>query len=100
MENANGFSASLPYLRVAFIAIVHGVTLVGDSAALTAGVVTAAPDDYRGATLAVHSTIGFFSAFLSPLALGMVLDLFGGGSLAWGMGFLCMAAGSRDDVQG
>jgi MFS family permease len=88
-----GFSAALPYLLVAFMAILYGITIVGDSASLTAGVVAAAPVGYRGTTLAVHSTIGFCSAFLGPLAVGVVLDFFGGNSLAWGMGFLCMAAG-------
>ena len=48
---------------------------------------------YRGTTLAVHSTLGFCSAFIGPLAVGVVLDLFGGSRLAWGMGFLCMATG-------
>jgi MFS family permease len=88
-----GFSAALPYLVVAIIAIVYGMTIVGDSASLTAGVVAAAPEGYRGTTLAVHSTIGFGSAFLGPLAVGIVLDLFGGGRTAWGMAFICMAAG-------
>jgi MFS family permease len=88
-----GFSASLPYSLVAFLAIIYGTTIVGDSASLTAGVVAAAPAGYRGTTLAVHSTIGFCSAFLGPLTVGVVLDFFGGNQLAWGMGFLCMAAG-------
>jgi MFS family permease len=88
-----GFSAALPYLLVTFMAIVYGITIVGDSASLTAGVVAAAPRGYRGTTLAVHSTLGFCSAFLGPLAIGMVLDFFGGSRLAWGMGFMCMAVG-------
>lgn len=88
-----GFSAGLPYMLVAFMAIVYGITIVGDSASLTAGVVAAAPAGYRGTTLAVHSTLGFCSAFLGPLAVGVVLDFFGGNQLAWGMGFVCMAAG-------
>jgi len=88
-----GFSAALPYLLVAFIGILYGTTIVGDSASLTAGVVAAAPAGYRGTTLAVHSTLGFCSAFLGPLTVGVVLDFFGGNQLAWGMGFLCMAAG-------
>lgn len=88
-----GFSAALPYLLVAFLAILYGITIVGDSASLTAGVVAAAPAGYRGTTLAVHSTIGFCSAFLGPLAVGVILDFFGGNRLAWGMGFLCMASG-------
>ena len=88
-----GFSAALPYLLVIFIAFLYGITIVGDSASLTAGVVAAAPAGYRGTTLAVHSTLGFCSAFLGPLTVGVVLDFFGGSRLAWGMGFLCMAAG-------
>jgi MFS family permease len=88
-----GFSAPLPYFVVSLTAIIYGTTIVGDSAALTAGMVAAAPDGYRGTTMAVHSTLGFGSAFLGPLAVGVVLDFFGGNRLAWGMGFVCMAAG-------
>ena len=89
-----GFSPALPYVLVAALCILHGVTVVGDSAALTAGAVAAAPAGYRGATLAMHSTLGFGAAFIGPLAVGMVLDLFSPQmSLAWGMAFLTMAAG-------
>ncbi|MFC1882000.1 nitrate/nitrite transporter [Thermodesulfobacteriota bacterium] len=88
-----GFSASLPYVVVAMMAILHGITVVGDSASLTAGVVAAAPAGFRGTTLAVHSTIGFGAAFLGPLAVGMVLDYFGGGQTGWAMAFVTMAAG-------
>jgi MFS family permease len=88
-----GFSASLPYIFVALLAIFYGISATADSASLTAGAVAAAPEGFRGATLAVHSTLGFGAAFLGPLAVGVVLDAFGGGRLAWGMGFLTMAAG-------
>jgi MFS family permease len=88
-----GLTVSLPYLLVAILAILYGITVTGDSASLTAGVVAAAPSGFRGATLAVHSTIGFGAAFLGPLAVGVVLDLFGGNQFAWAMGFLTMAAG-------
>lgn len=88
-----GFSASLPYVVVVMMAILHGITVVGDSASLTAGVVAAAPAGFRGTTLAVHSTIGFGAAFLGPLAVGMVLDYFGGGQTGWAMAFVTMAAG-------
>jgi MFS family permease len=88
-----GFSASLPYVVVAIMAILHGITVVGDSASLTAGVVAAAPAGFRGTTLAVHSTIGFGAAFLGPLTVGMVLDFFGGGQTGWAMAFVTMAAG-------
>jgi MFS family permease len=89
-----GFSASLPYAVVIGLCLLHAVTVVGDSAALTAGAVAAAPAGYRGATLALHSTLGFGAAFLGPLTVGMVLDLFSSQmTVAWGMGYLTMAAG-------
>jgi MFS family permease len=94
LGSALGFTASLPYLLVAVLALLYGITVTGDSASLTAGVVAAAPAGYRGTTLAVHSTIGFGAAFLGPLTVGVVLDFFRGSQLAWAMGFLTMAAGS------
>lgn len=88
-----GCSAGLPYVLVASMAILHGITVVGDSASLTAGVVAAAPAGFRGTTLAVHSTMGFGAAFLGPLAVGVVLDFFGGNQTGWTMAFITMAAG-------
>ena len=88
-----GCSAELPYVLVASMAILHGITVVGDSASLTAGVVAAAPAGCRGTTLAVHSTMGFGAAFLGPLAVGMVLDFFGGSQTGWTMAFITMSAG-------
>ena len=93
LGSALGFTASLPYFLVAILAFLYGITVTGDSASLTAGVVAAAPAGFRGATLAVHSTIGFGAAFLGPLTVGVVLDFFGGNQFAWAMGFLTMAAG-------
>ena len=88
-----GFTAPLPYILVAILALLYGITVTGDSASLTAGVVAVAPVGFRGTTLAVYSTIGFGAAFLGPLTVGVVLDFFGGNQFAWGMGFLTMAAG-------
>lgn len=89
-----GFTPSLPYALVAALCILHGITVVGDSAALTAGAVAAAPAGYRGATLAMHSTFGFGAAFIGPLAVGMVLDFYSPSmSMAWGMAFVTMAVG-------
>lgn len=89
-----GFHPHLPYGLIAGCFLLYAVVLVGDSAALTAGAVAAAPAGYRGTTLALHSAVGFGAAFLGPLFVGMVLDLFGQRpAIQWGMGFLCMAAG-------
>jgi len=87
-----GFTAGLPYFLVVLLVVSYGMLITGDSASLTAGAVTASPPQLRGTTLAVHSTFGFGAAFLGPLAVGVLLDLFGGGLLAWGMGFLAMAS--------
>ena len=88
-----GFTASLPYILIAILAFLYGITVTADSASLTAGVVAATPAGFRGTTLAVHSTIGFGAAFLGPLTVGVVLDVFGGNQFAWAMAFLTMAAG-------
>jgi len=89
-----GFTAAFSYLLVVFLGLLYGITVTGDSASLTAGAVAAAPDGLRGTTLAVHSTLGFGAAFLGPLIVGVVLDIFGGNLFAWGMGFVSMASGA------
>lgn len=83
-----GFSAPLPYLLVAALCLLHGVTAYGDSSAITAGAVASAPPGHSGATMAVHSFVGFGCGFVGPLMFGMVLDLAGGNrATAWGLAF-------------
>ena len=84
-----GFAGALSYPVVVALAAVYGVLVMADSAGLTAGAVAAADPRYRGATMAVHSSIGFLGAFLGPLAFGAVLDLGGGTGVetAWGFAF-------------
>ncbi len=90
-----GFSASLPYGLVVALCFLHAVTVAGESGSVTAGVVAAAEPGLSGATMAVHSGLGFVGATLGPLAIGIVLDLAGGGAsrLAWGLAFVAMGAG-------
>jgi MFS family permease len=89
-----GFLSSEGYTLVMVLSIVWGIWILGDSASLIAGSVSAAPEGYRGATLAVHSTLGFGAAFLSPLAVGIVLDATSHTSSAgWGPAFLVMVFG-------
>lgn len=84
-----GFLAGLPFPIVVLITLVYGVTVTGDSASITAGAVANAAPGQRGATMAVHSFIGFAGAFVGPLVFGVVLDLGGGidSLLAWGLAF-------------
>ena len=88
-----GFSADWPFWAVVTLAMIYGITVTGDSASITAGVVAAAPEGYRGATMAVYSCIGFMGAFAGPLMFGIALDLtspsgIGGETVAsWGWAF-------------
>jgi MFS family permease len=83
-----GFSAALPYAGAAALVLVYAMLIWWDSSSLTAGSAGSAAPGRRGATLAVHSTLGYAGGFLGPLALGATLDVFGGASVrAWGFAF-------------
>jgi predicted MFS family arabinose efflux permease len=96
MAGITGFSIGLSLYVAAGLCLVYHMIIMGDSAALTGGAVATAAAGQRGATLAVHSIMGFSGAFLGPLAVGAVLDIAGGemNELAWGLAFLTMGAGS------
>jgi len=89
-----GFSGRLDYSVVVVMSLVYAALLMGDSASLTAGMVEAAEPAYRGATMAVHSTIGFVGAAAAPPVFGLILDLAGGRgqASAWGFAFISLGA--------
>lgn len=88
---AIGFASGLPLPLLALLLCVYAVFLNGDSAALTAGFLQAAPAGQRGAAMALYSSFGFLGAFLGPLVFGVVLDRFSGSeALGWGLGFVSM----------
>jgi len=93
---AAGFSSGLPVWTVTALCCLYSMLIMADSAALTGGAVVSAAAGQRGATLAVHSVLGFSGGVVGPLAVGLVLDLAGGGTsyLAWGLAFVTMGAGS------
>jgi MFS family permease len=84
-----GFSAPLPIVLVFLVMTAYFLLVMGDSAALTAGLVAAAEPGRRGATMALHSLLGFGAGFVAPLAFGAMLDLAGGNERvpAWGLAF-------------
>jgi MFS family permease len=86
---AVGFAGALAYGVVVALVIFYGGLVMVDSASLTAGTVGAAAPGQRGATMAVHSSIGFLGAFVGPIVFGVVLDLAGSGDsvVAWGLAF-------------
>ena len=83
-----GFGASLPYVGAAALVLLYALLIWSDSSSLTAGSAGSAEPGRRGATLAVHSTLGYAGGFLGPLVLGATLDLLGGASvIGWGVAF-------------
>ena len=88
-----GFTAGLNFYLVISLALLYGMTVLFDSGALTAGLVTETPEGQRGITLAVYSFSGFGMAFLAPLVFGAILDIVGRGIVGWGFAFVAMGLG-------
>jgi MFS family permease len=89
-----GFTAPLPTTVVLGICLLYGITVTGDSAALTSSVVAAADPALRGATMALYSAVGFAGAFTGPLAFGAILDLVGSHAVrGWGLAFAVLGCG-------
>lgn len=83
-----GMSAAIGYGAAVAMCLIYNTMIYGDSSALTAGASGAAKPGQRGATLAVHSTLGYIGGFFGPLVLGIILDLAGGESvLGWTLAF-------------
>jgi len=88
-----GFLGSHSYSLAVALLLVDGFIVWLDSSSLTAGAAGTADPDRRGATLAVHSTLGYAGGFVGPLMIGFILDLGGGMSpLSWGLAFLAVGA--------
>jgi hypothetical protein len=62
---AIGLSAGSSALLLLPLVLIYGLTIPADSGALTSGTTASATPAYRGATLALHSTVGFGLWFLS-----------------------------------
>ncbi len=87
-----GFLGPLNYWLAVGLLIAYGMVVWLDSSSVTAGAAGNAEPSRRGATLAVHSTLGYAGGFVGPLVVGFTLDLAGGMSpMAWGLAFLVVA---------
>jgi cyanate permease len=75
--------------------IAYAITVPADSGALTSGMTMAADPRYRGATMAMHSTVGFSLSALGAWLVGVALDAAGGplSPPAWTAAFCVLAAG-------
>ena len=93
---AIGFSATLsPWLLLALL-LIYGITIPADSGALTSGMAASAVPANRGATMALHSTVGFGLSAAGAWAAGVALDAGGGPASpsGWLAVFAVLAAGS------
>jgi len=74
---------------------IYAVTVPADSGSLTAGMMSYAQPQFKGLTLAMHSTFGFGLSALSGWMVGLALDSHGGTQdpQAWLAAFGVLAAG-------
>lgn len=87
-------AGSSPVLLMVLI-VVYAITVPADSGSLTAGMFASADSHRRGATMALHSAVGFGFAAIAGWTIGAALDSFGGASAerGWLAGFGVLAAG-------
>jgi predicted MFS family arabinose efflux permease len=83
-----------PVLLLALV-LAYGVTIPADSGALTSGTSASATPAERGATLALHTTVGFGLSAIGAWAAGVTLDAAGGPEepSAWLALFALLAVG-------
>src|SRR5271166_135767 len=91
---AIGFSVQASPLLLLSLVLLYGLTVPADSGALTSGTTASAAPMYRGATLALHSTVGFGLSALGGWGAGVALDAAGGPAQpsAWLALFVLLAA--------
>ena len=86
-----GFVGTASYPLAVGLMLIYGFVVWLDSSSLTAGAAGTAEPSRRGATLAVHSMLGYTGGVIGPLMIGYTLDLVGGftrdARIAWGVSF-------------
>lgn len=93
---AVALAAVAPLWLILPLLLLYGVTLTGESSVVTGGAFAHAEPGRQGATMAVHSIMGFAAAFPAPVAFGYLLDL-GGGERehdAWILAFCALSLGA------
>jgi predicted MFS family arabinose efflux permease len=91
---AIGVSAQASPLLLLLLLLLYGLTVPADSGALTSGMAMSAAPSHRGATMAMHSTVGFGLSAAGAWGAGVTLDLAGGPASAsgWLAVFVLLAA--------
>lgn len=93
---AIGLSTGVSAWLTLLLLLVYAFTVPGDSGALTSGMTAAADPRYRGASMAIHSTVGFALSAAGGWAIGLALDAAGGmnDGRAWALAYAVMAGGA------
>jgi len=86
-----GMLSGMPWYLIVGLSFLMLSLHMGDSSALTAGMVLNSDPAARGASMALHSMLGFGAGFVAPLAFGAVLDA-GGGNASPGAWMLAYAS--------
>lgn len=76
--------------------VIYSIFILGDSGALTTGLVQSATPGAEGSTLAAYSLVGFASGALGPIVVGLALGYAGGmtSPTGWTAALCVMGAGS------
>jgi MFS family permease len=70
--------AGMTWWIVFFLAAIHAIFIMADSATLTAGLVLSVQEKVKGAAMGLHSLMGFGGGLIGPALFGYVLDITGG----------------------
>lgn len=88
-----GLIGSQSYALAVALLMIFGAVIWLDSSSLTAGAAGTADPARRGATLAVHSSLGYAGGFIGPIVIGTALDRWPGDpATGWLMAFGAIAA--------
>ena len=83
-----GWTAAISTPLAVFVVVLWNAAIYLDSSALTAGTVSAAEKEHRGATMGLHSMCGYAGGFIGPPLAGLVLDSIGRDTVeGWGLAF-------------
>jgi predicted MFS family arabinose efflux permease len=83
-----GLAAPQSYVAAICVILIYGFVISLDSSSLTAGTAGSVEPSRRGATLAVHSSLGYAGGFFGPLIVGWTLDASG----SWALAFAAVGA--------
>lgn len=90
---AIGFSVEASPLLLLALLLLYALTVPADSGALTSGMTMSAAPSHKGATMAMHTTVGFGLSAVGAWGAGVTLDLAGGPASAsgWQAMFILLA---------